>query len=116
MRAGYISLWILSARSPLMGCECFSLSKAIFLLGDLLQTFSHSDFRNCSLPYSLTSRGGNHSSLTLVVPEYKIISGCFFLTNIIMNHDYITITSSLFVIILLIASCISYIAMIDKRG
>lgn len=33
-----------------------------------------------------------------------------------MNHDYITITSSLFAIILLIASCISYIAMIDKGG
>lgn len=72
VRAGYIFPWILPTMSPLTGSECFSQFRAISVtLSIPLYTLS---FRNCSFPYSLALRGGNHSFLTPTIPEYYIIS------------------------------------------
>ena len=95
VRAGYILPWNLPSRSPLMGSECFSPRPCSWWV--TLSVYSHAlHFRNCSFPFSLIPRGGNHS-LTLLVSEYYILSGWFSLTYVIINRSYITITNSPFV-------------------
>lgn len=75
VRAGYVFLWIFPTMSPLRGSEFFSQFRAIQVtLSIPLYTLS---FRKFSFPYSLALRGGNHSFLTPIIPEYYIISVFF---------------------------------------
>ena len=104
----------LPCQVPTDGEGVFAAISGWVLVGWPSSCFQALSFRNCSFPYySFYPRGGNHSSLTPVVPKFYIIS---LFPNIYYNKSSYYYNKVPLLIILKIAFFIPYPPMTDKGG